>query len=244
MELLDDLAAGWPAEVEGALRLVCTRGPEGGGLPTVYATLAEVPAAARRLRRAGVTVATLPLGVPATARAELSWLPTGIKSISYAANSAARRRAARSGVDDVLWVSTDDYVLEAPSANVVWLDGDTLCAVPPASTGILPGTTCGWLLAHAAEVGLGQAERMVTPAGLHAAAGIWLTSSLRGLVEVRSLDGATRPPAPHTPASRSCWASTSADRRPRRAAGSAGDPDQPGGQVRRETRPTPAISWA
>ncbi|MFI9641714.1 aminotransferase class IV [Micromonospora sp. NPDC051925] len=199
VELLDSLAAGWPGEVEGALRLVCTRGPEGGGLPTVYATLAEVPAAAKRLRREGVTVATLPLGVPATARPELHWLPAGIKSISYGANSAARRWAARTGVDDVLWVSSDGYVLEGPGANVVWLDGDTLCTVPAACTGILPGTTCGWLLDHAAEAGLTHAERMVTPAGLHAAAGVWLTSSVRGLVEVRTLDGTPRPPAAHTP---------------------------------------------
>ncbi|MEV6799598.1 aminotransferase class IV [Micromonospora rifamycinica] len=199
VELLDGLAAGWPAEVEGALRLVCTRGPEGGGLPTVYATLAEVPAAAKRLRRAGVTVATLPLGVPATARPALAWLPTGVKSISYAANSAARRWAARTGVDDVLWVSADGYVLEAPSASVVWLDGDTLCTVPAGPTGILPGTTAGWLLDHAAELGLERAERMVTPAGLHAAAGVWLTSSVRGPVEVRSLDATPRPAAPHTP---------------------------------------------
>ncbi|MBO4162258.1 aminotransferase class IV [Micromonospora antibiotica] len=199
VELLDGIATGWPTEVEGALRLVCTRGPEGGGLPTVYATLTEVPAATKRLRDVGVTVATLPLGVPATARPELSWLPAGIKSISYATNSAARRWAARSGVDDVLWVSTDGYVLEGPSANVIWLDGDTLCTVPAARTGILPGTTCGWLLDHAAGLGLGRAERMVTPTGLHAAAGIWLTSSVRGLVEVRSLDGTGRPPAPHTP---------------------------------------------
>ncbi|SCE98872.1 4-amino-4-deoxychorismate lyase [Micromonospora matsumotoense] len=199
VELLDGIAAGWPAEVEGALRLVCTRGPEGGGLPSVYATLAEVPAAAKRLRRDGVTVATLPLGVPATGRPELSWLPVGIKSISYATNSAARRWAARNGVDDVLWVSTDGYVLEAPGANVVWSDGDTLCTVPAARTGILPGTTCGWLLDHAAELGLERAERMVTPARLHAATGVWLTSSVRGLVEVRSLDATPRPPAPHTP---------------------------------------------
>ncbi|GHJ11681.1 4-amino-4-deoxychorismate lyase [Micromonospora humidisoli] len=199
VDLLDAVVDGWPAGVEGALRLVCTRGPEGGGLPTVYATLAEVPAAAKRLRHTGVTVATLPLGVPATARPELSWLPTGIKSISYATNSAARRWAARNGVDDVLWVSTDGYLLEAPGANVVWLDGDTLCTVPAARTGILPGTTCGRLLDQAAELGLTPAERMVTPAGLHAAAGVWLTSSVRGLVEVRTLDGTPRPPSPHTP---------------------------------------------
>ncbi|MGK5443657.1 aminotransferase class IV [Micromonospora sp. URMC 105] len=199
VQLLESVAAGWPAEVEGALRLVCTRGPEGGGLPTIYATLGEVAMASRRARRDGVTVATLSLGVPAAARAELDWLPTGIKSTSYGASTAARRWAARNGVDDVLWVSSDGYVLEGPSANVVWLDGGTLCAVPAAATGILPGTTVAWLLAHAGEVGLAAAERMVTPDGLRAADGVWFTSSVRGLAPLRTLDGAELPASPHSP---------------------------------------------
>ncbi|MFI7021352.1 aminotransferase class IV [Micromonospora sp. NPDC049900] len=196
--LLDDVAADWPTEVEGALRLVCTRGPEGGGGPTVYATLAEVPAAARQARRDGVRVATLPLGVPAQARPELHWLPAGLKSTSYRASTAARRWAARTGVDDVLWVSSDGYVLEGPTANVVWLDGDTLCTVPARHTGILPGTTVAWLLAHAAELGCTADERMVTPAGLRTADGVWLTSSVRGAVAVRSLDGIPLPPGTRT----------------------------------------------
>ncbi|GIJ75708.1 4-amino-4-deoxychorismate lyase [Micromonospora phaseoli] len=189
VELLDEVAAGWPAEVEGALRLVCTRGPEGGGPPTVYATLAAVPPAARQARRDGVGVATLSLGVPAEARPELDWLPVGIKSTSYGASSAARRWAARAGVDDVLWVSSDGYALEGPTANLVWLAGDTLCTVPAGRTGILPGTTVAWLLAHAVEVGWAAAERMVTTTGLRDADGVWLTSSVRGLVPVHTLDG-------------------------------------------------------
>ncbi|NHW87166.1 aminotransferase IV, partial [Escherichia coli] len=151
VELLDEVAAGWPVEVEGALRLVCTRGPEGGGSPTVYATLSEVPPSARYARHDGVDVATLSLGVPAEARPELDWLPAGIKSTSYGASSAARRWAARAGVDDVLWISSDGYALEGPTANLVWLAGETLCTVPARRTGILPGTTVAWLLAHAAE---------------------------------------------------------------------------------------------
>ncbi|MER7458899.1 aminotransferase class IV [Micromonospora sp. NPDC126480] len=190
--LLDDVCDGWPADVEGALRLVCTRGPEGGGPPTVYATLAPVPASARAARRDGITVATLPLGVPARARSGLDWLPAGIKSTSYAVSTAARRWATRAGVDDVLWVSSDGYALEGPTASVVWLAGGTLCTVP-ADTGILPGTTVAWLLAHAVEIGLAADERLVTPAGLHAADAVWFSSSIRGLVEVRALDGAERP---------------------------------------------------
>ncbi|MFG1889631.1 aminotransferase class IV [Micromonospora sp. NPDC049051] len=186
--LLDAVRVGWPAEVEGALRLVCTRGPEGGGPPTVYATLGEVPAAARAARRDGITVATLPLGVTARARAELDWLPTGIKSTSYAVSTAARRWATRAGVDDALWVSSDGYALEGPTANLVWLTGDTLRTVPAAGTGILPGVTAAWLLAHAPELGLRAEERLVTPAELGNADGVWLSSSVRGLAEIRTLD--------------------------------------------------------
>ncbi|MET8833403.1 aminotransferase class IV [Micromonospora sp. NPDC004540] len=200
VELLDTVRAGWPPDVEGALRLVCTRGPEGGGPPTVYATLGEVPAAARRARRDGVTVATLPLGVAARSRPELGWLPVGVKSTSYALSTAARRWAERAGVDDVLWVSTDGYVLEAPTANVVWLTGDTLRTVPAGATGILPGVTARWLLDHAGELGFGTDEDLPTPTDLHEADAIWLTSSLRGLAEIRSLDKTPRPRSPQTPA--------------------------------------------
>ncbi|MGV9216019.1 aminotransferase class IV [Micromonospora sp. RB23] len=199
-DLLDSVLVGWPADVEGALRLVCTRGSEAGGPPTVYATLTAVPASSQAARRNGITVAVLPLGVPADARTGLDWLPAGIKSTSYAVNSAARRWARRAGVDDVLWVSSDGYALEGPIANVVWLTGDTICTVPAATTGILPGTTAAWLLAHAHELGLDGAERMVTPAELHAADGVWFSSSVRGLVEVRMLDGVRRDACPRTPA--------------------------------------------
>ncbi|MFI6130906.1 aminotransferase class IV [Micromonospora sp. NPDC051141] len=199
VELLDAVRVGWPAETEGALRLVCTRGPEDDGPPTVYATLGEVPAAVRRARRDGVTVATLPLGVAARSRPELGWLPAGVKSISYATSTAARRWARRAGVDDVLWVSTDGYVLEAPTANVVWLSAGTLLTVPAAATGVLPGVTADHLLARAPELGLTGAEHLPTVADLHHAEAIWLTSSLRGPTEVRSLNGTPRPRSPLTP---------------------------------------------
>jgi 4-amino-4-deoxychorismate lyase len=200
VELLEAVCAGWPAEAEGALRLVCTRGPEGADAPSAYATLAEVPAAARRARRAGIAVATLPLGVAARARPALDWLPAGIKSTSYAVSTAARRWAAAQGVDDALWVSTDGYVLEGPTSNVVWLAGRALCTVPAAETGILPGVTAAWLLAHAAELGLTAEERMATPAELRAADAVWFTSSLRGLAPVHALDATPLPASPLTPA--------------------------------------------
>lgn len=203
-ELLATACAHWPADTEGALRLVCTRGPESGGPATVFATLSAVAPALRLARTAGISVATLPLGVPAGARAGLPWLLAGVKSTSYGVSLGARRWAAANGVDDVLWTSTDGYALEGPTANLVWLAGDTLCTVPAATTGILPGVTAGWLLAHADSLGFAAAERLITPAELRegTCAGAWFTSSVRGLAEVRELDGMRLPPSPHTPALR------------------------------------------
>ena len=60
----------------------------------------------------------------------------------------------------------------------------------------LPGVTARWLLDHAHELGLRPDERLPTPADLHDADAIWLTSSLRGLAEIRTLD---RTPRPHSP---------------------------------------------
>lgn len=195
VHLLDQTCAGWSAADEGALRLVCTRGR------TVFATLSGVPATVVRQRRAGLAVATLPLGVTAAARAPAPWLLAGVKSTSYGVSLAARRWAVGHGVDDVLWTSTDGYALEGPTANVVWLDGDLLCTVPAGATGVLPGVTAAWLLAHAGDLGWRSAERMVTPAALRAVSGgVWFTSSVRGLAEVRSLDGVPVHPSPHTPA--------------------------------------------
>jgi 4-amino-4-deoxychorismate lyase len=174
---------------EGALRLVCTRGPQGGG-PTVFATASALPDAAGRQRREGIRVVTGNLGVPAWGRPP--WSLSAAKSLSYAAHLAARRWAAERGADDVLWLSLDGYVLEAPTASLVWLAGDTVCAVPPDGTGILPGTTSAHLLSRAGGLGLRAEHRMITGAGLTGADAIWLASALRGLAEVTELDGAPR----------------------------------------------------
>lgn len=192
----------WPAGIEAALRLVCTRGAEDGGPVTVFATVAAVGEPVRRARREGIAIATATLGVAADARTGAPWLLGGVKSLSYAVNMASQRWALGNGVDDVLWVSTDGYALEAPTSTLVWLEEDVLHTVPAETTGILPGTTARWLLDHAGKLGFAAAERMVTPAELLGADGVWLTSSVRGLVEVRSIDDVLRPASRHTTAIR------------------------------------------
>jgi 4-amino-4-deoxychorismate lyase len=180
----------WPAEAEGALRLICTRGPEDGGDPTLYGTLAGIRDVVRAQRRDGIRVATASLGVAADAREPAPWLLGGVKSLSYAANMAAQRWAGAQGLDDVLYTSAEGYVLEGPTSTVVWRTGDVLCTVPD-RTGILPGTTAAHLLSRAADLELTADLRMARPDDLMAADGVWFASSVRGIVPVTELDGKT-----------------------------------------------------
>lgn len=204
----DDLAAlvaeackAWLAtgtdEAEAFVRLVCTRGPEGGGPVTAFATVASVGAAVHAARRDGVRLAAANLGVTADVRTSAPWLLGGVKSLSYAVNMASSRWAVQHGYDDVLWVSADGYALESPTASLIWLERGTLYTVPT-TTGILPGTTARHLLSRVGELGWHTAERMIRPAELEQVAGAWMTSSIRGLVEIRELDGRKLPEPSHT----------------------------------------------
>ena len=85
-----------------------------------------------------------------------------------------------------------------PQGFLVWLADGALCTVPPADTGVLASTTAAWLLDHATELGLRAERRMIRPAELHLVDGAWLASSVRGLVEVRRLDGVDLIPCPET----------------------------------------------
>jgi len=195
--LAGEACAAWPAELEGSLRLICTRGPEDGGPVTCYATIAPIGPAVVQARHQGVRVATATLGFGTDTRGPSPWLLGGVKSLSYAVNMASLRWAQTQGCDDVLWLSTDGYALEAPTSTLVWLSGDDLWTVPT-STGILPGTTARYLLDHAAELGWHAGERLVRPAVLETADGVWLTSSVRGVTPVTELDGVKLAESRHT----------------------------------------------
>jgi 4-amino-4-deoxychorismate lyase len=174
---------------EGALRILLTR-------EALHVTAGEMGPAVRRERRDGLRLISADFGCAVERRPP--WSLAAAKSLSYAGNFAARRWAARQGADDVVGLSTEGYVLEAPTASVVWLAGDTLCTVPPSRAPILPGITAAELLASAGSVGLRSEERMVTLDELAAADAIWLASSLRGLAEAVALDGVPRARSPWT----------------------------------------------
>jgi 4-amino-4-deoxychorismate lyase len=189
--LVAAVTGGWPADVEGACRLLLTRGPGGGAPPTALAQLAPVPADVLRQREEGIAVISLSLGLPAAARAGAPWLLGGAKTLSYAVNMAAQRHAAALGAHDVVLTSAEGELLEGPTSTVVWAAEGQL-RTPPVSTGILAGTTAARLLERAAADGWPTATATGTVADLHAADAVWLLSGIRGAAVVRRLDGRDR----------------------------------------------------
>ena len=215
VDLIGQAVEHWSPALEGALRLVCTRGPEGslgggikgggpeglgGGNITVFATISGVTEGMIRSRREGVAVLTASLGFTAESRRSAPWLLGGAKTLSYAVNMASQRWAQSLGGDDVLWVSADGFALEAPTSTLVWLDGTALCTVPVEPTGILAGTTARWLLDHADALGWTTAERMIAATDLLTCGGAWFTSSVRGVAAIRMLDGTAMPYSPEVTA--------------------------------------------
>jgi 4-amino-4-deoxychorismate lyase len=67
--------------------------------------------------------------------------------------------------------------------------GRTLHTTPRGPTGILGGTTQGLLFDRAVAAGWTVHSTPATVAELHAADVVWLTSSVRGPVDVVTLDG-------------------------------------------------------
>lgn len=184
-------AAQWPTPGEAALKLVLTRGRPGGP-PTGLLTISPLPADYPRQRRDGIRVVTLARGTASDAYADAPWLLGGVKTLSYAVNMAALREAARRGADDVVFLSSDGRVLESTVSSVVWSRGRTLHTTPIGPSGILGGTTQQLLFSRAPAAGWHTAVTDAAVEDLHAAESLWLIGSVRGPVEVISLDGRPR----------------------------------------------------
>lgn len=104
----------------------------------------------------------------------------GAKSTSYAENMAAQAAAAEAGLDDALFVSPDGVVLEAPTANVWFREGDTLLT-PTLELPILAGVTRSVILRLA---DLPVVEGVFRLDRLLAADEVFLSSSVREVMPV------------------------------------------------------------
>lgn len=186
-----DALAGLP---EASVKVVYTRGVEGDGRPTgwVYGTAAPD---FTRVRAEGIRVVSLDRGYRHDVTATSPWLLADAKTLSYAVNRAVLREAARRGADDVIFVSSDGYVLEGPSSSVLMRHGDTL-VTPGTGLAILEGTTQASIFEFARSRGLKTDFALAPESSLKTADALWLVSSTRLAAPVIELDGTPMPTDP------------------------------------------------
>ena len=181
-----------------ALRISVTRGPWAGlpadpnAEPSLFLVLRTISAPSDRALDAVVLDA--PRIDPASPLA-------GHKTLSWMAHVEARRRAFAAGAHVALLRTIDGDIAEADAANLFVVVGDDV-VTPPLDRGILPGITRARVIATSNEdTGGAVVERRITAADLGNASEAFVTSSLAGLVPVRSIDGRALP-GPGTVAAR------------------------------------------
>lgn len=189
---------------DAAVRLTVTRGP-GTGLtppddpePTVVIAVrppSKPPAAVRAKLARG--------------RVNEQATTAGLKRPAYLDAVVEMAAARAAGCDDVLFLDTAGHLAEGAYSNLFVVARGTL-RTPPPTCGILPGITRAAVLEIAAEEGRDATEEALDPAVLDLAEEAFLTSSLREIVPLVSVDG--RPvgrgePGPVTRGIREAYAS-------------------------------------
>lgn len=183
-----------PQEGEVALKFVLSRGVEHGPAPTAWLHATTAPDY-RAVRESGVKVVTLNRGYPRGVAEGAPWLLMGAKTLSYAVNMAALREAKRRGADDTIFLTTDGFVMEGPTSNVIIRSGGAY--ITPAPSGaILHGTTQKSVFEYLEAAGERTEYRDVTVDQLRAADAAWLVSSVRLAVAVTELDAIPLPTDP------------------------------------------------
>jgi branched-chain amino acid aminotransferase len=118
----------------------------------------------------------------------------GHKTLAYLDSVLAREMA---GGDEAIRLDADGNVAEGATSNVFVVAAGVV-ATPPADGGVLPGIVRGRVLELCDRLGIATVLRTVSRRELHAADEVFVTSSLRGVVAVTSLDGESRPHGPVT----------------------------------------------
>lgn len=183
---------------EGFVKIVMSRGVEGSAgvqnpgalIPTAWA-LAAVAPNHTPARADGIRVILLDRGYRHDVAQTSPWLLAGAKSLSYAINRGAFREAGRRGADDVVWISSDGYLLEGAVSTLIIKHGSSL-RTPRTDLGILAGTTQADVYSWADRRGFATEYALLTVDDLMHADAAWLVSSGRHAAPVRRIDGHER----------------------------------------------------
>ena len=173
-------------------RLMLTRGtgpmgldPDLAGAPLRVLVVAPVAPPIRDAYARGVGAALV-----ATTRAIDGTSAVGAKVTSYLAAILAVREANARGAAEALIVDLHGNVVEGATSNVMIVKGGAL-STPPESAGILAGVTRAYVLEAALARGIATSLVPLVPDDLFAADEVFVTSSIREVLPVVTVDGRT-----------------------------------------------------
>ena len=126
--------------------------------------------------------------IPKVRRNPPEALDPAIKSGNYLNNILGALEAKRRGADDAVFLSLDGFLTEATTSSL-FIVKEGVLKTPPLSIGILSGITRGLVLEVARGDGLVVETQKFTRDELLASDEIFLTSTLKEVVPVRSVDG-------------------------------------------------------
>ena len=173
---------------DGSVRLTVTRGPGRGGLappddvqPTTAIAVGPRPNVHPDTYRVGLRA------IVSSGRRNPRAMSAELKTLAYTDAVLAWLEAQRAGADEALLLDTDDHCSEATASNLFVCYRGTLLT-PPTTCAALPGITREAVLELAGGLNVPALERAFGLEELHAADEVFLTSSLRGIAPVRSVD--------------------------------------------------------
>jgi branched-chain amino acid aminotransferase len=172
---------------ESRIRVIVTRGTGPINLDTrvaespmlvIMVTPLEVPSREVYLR-----------GISALVVGREGSIRPGLKTGNYLGNILALRQAHEQGADDAILCNDDGAVAEGATSNL-FMVRDGQVHTPSLVTGLLAGITRGVIIRLLDEkLHLRTTERIIQADELHAADELFLTSSVRGVMPVTTLDG-------------------------------------------------------
>lgn len=127
------------------------------------------------------------LGIAVTLVEDMRWRRCDVKVIGLLANILARDEATRAGSAEALFVR-DGFVPEGSSSNVFAVTQGEI-RTPPKGPSLLPGVTRDVVLELARNLGLATREVPITEAEIMNADEVWITSSVREIVAVVTVNG-------------------------------------------------------
>jgi len=151
--------------------------------PTIVLAVKALPALPESWYSDGVPVATV-----SVRRNHPQALDPAIKSCNLLNNVLAIREAQSRGAEEAILLNLDGDVAEGASSNIFAVRGGTV-VTPPVEAGILSGITREIVIELCPDVGVPVREERLPPEDLRSADEAFLTSSVRDVLPITTVDG-------------------------------------------------------